>query len=104
MWRTNGGTIRNGTAILPLKVGEQIRTKVISKKFLYNIPVSRSDVFNFFTDMLLSLKMSRYLLSDTINRMHRTMNQDETRTQARSKKTGRDWIEVSSEYLQPPDF
>lgn len=86
MWRTNGGTIRNGAAILPLKVGEQIRTKVISKKFLYNIQFLRSDVFNFFTDMLLSLKMSRYLLSDTINRMHRTMNQDETRTQVRSKK------------------
>ena len=85
MWCTNGGT-RNGTAILPLKVGEQIRTKVISKKFLYNIQFLRSDVFNFFTDMLLSLKMSRYLLSDTINRMHRTMNQDETRTQIRSKK------------------
>ena len=86
MWRTNGGIIRNGTVILPLKVGELIRTKVISKKFLYNIPVLRSEVFSFFIDMFLSRKMSRYLLSDTINRMHRTMNQDETRTQVRSKK------------------
>ena len=86
MWRTNGGTVRNGPVILPLKVGEQIRTKVISKKFLYNIPVLRSEVFSFFIDMFLSRKMSRYLLSDTINSMQRTMNQDETRTQVRSKK------------------